>query len=141
MKNQVSFILSLAIAFTLLFTACEKEDPIMPDSGSILPDKFSVEIPAGLSQQSSLKKSTEEVDTLNGNVIYRHLRTFIRSGEMGAEIVEGIIRHIVVFNINEPVSLSYESDEDGRTKNLEVIENSYYDGVKWEFQLSITDAL
>jgi hypothetical protein len=38
------------------------------------------------------------------------------------------------------MSFSYESDEDGRTKNLEVIENVTFDGETWEYQLTITDA-
>ena len=36
--------------------------------------------------------------------------------------------------------LSYESDDDHRTKNLVVIENSEFEGTTYSFQLTITDA-
>ena len=38
------------------------------------------------------------------------------------------------------MSFSFESDEDGRTKNLIVEEKPYFDGASWEFVLTITDA-
>jgi hypothetical protein len=65
---------------------------------------------------------------------------FIDVGRSGAEIVEDIIKSIRIYNINKPMRFSYTSDDDGRTKNLVVIENSFYDGTRWEFQLTITDA-
>jgi hypothetical protein len=72
--------------------------------------------------------------------VYLHLATFIHVGESGAEIVEDIIKGIARYDINKPLTLSYESDDDGRIKNLEVVENVFYDGVNWEFQLTMTDA-
>jgi hypothetical protein len=39
------------------------------------------------------------------------------------------------------MSLSFESDEDGRTKNLVVTENPSFEGENWDFMLTITDAM
>ena len=68
-----------------------------------------------------------------------HLTTFIRVGEIGAEIVEHVIWAISTYKINKPMILTYESEDDGEVKTLEVIENPEFDGVTWEFQLTITD--
>jgi hypothetical protein len=72
--------------------------------------------------------------------VYVHLATFINVGEGGAEIVRDIIRGIARFKINKPLTLSYVSDEDGRVKNVEVIEGSSYNGVEWEYEMTFADA-
>ncbi len=141
MKKQISIVLSFVTAFIFFFSSCEKNNDLRPSDDSILPEKFTVDIPSSLSSDAfANKKSASLIDTLNGNAVYRHLRTFIHVGENGAEILRDIIKGIGIYNINRPMELSYESDDDGRVKNLVVIENSFFDGVNWEFQLTITDA-
>jgi hypothetical protein len=141
MKKQISILLSFVTAFTFFFSSCEKNDDLRPSDGSILPEKFAVDIPSALSSdQDAGKKSASAIDTLNGNAVYSHLRTFIHIGESGAEIVGDIIRGIGIYSINRPMELSYEGDDDGRIKNLVVVESSFFDGINWEFQLTISDA-
>ncbi len=137
--KQISILASFAVAIALIFSSCEKTDPI-PSEESILPEKFSVAIPDAISQDGSSKKSYSAIDTLNGNEIYRHLTFFINVGESGAEIVEDIIRGIRIHRINRPMSLTFTGDDDGRDKNLEVIEGVFYEGIQWDFQLNLTDA-
>ena len=139
MKKLSFYIFATVLATSFLFTSCEKDPDINLPEESILPETFGVDIPTALSQEPSTQKSAQ-VDTLRGNVIYYHLSTFINVGDHGAEIVRDIIHAISSFNINSAMSLSYESDDDGRTKNLEVVENVAFDGGTWEFQLTITDA-
>ena len=147
MKNLSLVILTILLASSLVFQGCKKEDVQPEPSGSILPAKFKVNIPNSISHESSSSKSSGSnktgggsVDTLQGDEIYEHLCTFIHVGEGAGDIVEGIMTAIAVYGINRPMSLSYKSDEDGRTKNLVVVEKVTFDGVTWEFQLTIIDA-
>ena len=139
MKKSSSILLLAFVSTLLLFTGCTQENgPDIPED-SILPESFAVNIPDALSSTGT-KKSAIDIDTLKGNDVYEHLRAFIHAGDHAAEILEEIIKGIRTFQINKPMSLSYESDDDRRVKNLVVVEDSEYDGVIWEFQLSVTDA-
>src|SRR6056297_3986968 len=101
----VSFVVFLAGVF--FFTGCESE-PFGPQGDeSILPEKFSVDIPDAISQDVSAQKSVA-VDTMKGHEIYRHLIFFIHVGEEAAEILEGIIWSINVYNIDRVKTLTYE---------------------------------
>ena len=95
--SSISFFVLLA--GVLFFTACET-DPLGPNAeNSILPEKFSVDIPDAISQDISSKKSIA-IDTMKGNNIYEHLTFFIHVGEEAGEIVEGIIRGISIYDID-----------------------------------------
>ena len=128
------------ILFSLMFVGCDMTDEPKPVDNNILPVTFSIDIPDALSRDESIKKSTSEMDTLPGDLMYRYLTDFISGGEEGAEIVEHIIDVISTYQIDKPMILSYESDDDKKVKNLVVIENSEFDGNIWEFQMTITDA-
>lgn len=140
MKKLSYLILSLFFIPSLLFTGCEKDDTPPLQDQSILPASFKVDIPDAISNKSAVKKSAPLVDTLKGNDIYEQLATFIAIGEGAADIVEDIILAIAIYGINKPMYFPFESDDDDRIKNLEVVENSSFDGETWEFQLTITDA-
>jgi hypothetical protein len=77
---------------------------------------------------------------MNGNEIYAHLNNFIAIGEGAADIVQDIIFAIALYEINEPMSLSFTGDDDHRTKNLVVVEGAEYAGKSYEFMLTVTDA-
>ena len=132
----------LALLALVFFISCTKEkDEAEVTNESILPANWGVDIPNAISNVGETKNlSTTQGDTLNGNEIYENLRTFIAVGESASEIVNAILTSISANNINEPMSLTYTSDEDGRAKHLEVIENSVFDGQSWEFQMTISDA-
>ncbi|MFW5707838.1 MAG: hypothetical protein ACOC12_07960 [Bacteroidota bacterium] len=130
----------LFLAMMMVFTSCEKDD-IEPDNepNSILPDRFAVEIPGSISNSNPMLKSSQ-VDTLNGNHIYQHLRTFISVGENAAEMAQGIMLSIATLNLNRPLELTFISDEDGRTKHLKIIENAMFEDESWQYRLTIYDA-
>ena len=136
-KNLFGFLFGIMIVGLII--SCENNDEIVFPEDSILPENFKVDIPSALSRQGTANGRIA-VDTLDGNLIYVHLTNFIFTGEEAAEIVQDIIRGIVIYRINRPMALSFEGEEDGRTKNLVVLENSFFDGENWEFQLTITDA-
>lgn len=137
--KKISFILvALMIAFTAVFTSCEESEPIDNNNGDILPTKFKVDIPDAISNKNA-KKSTND-DDLAGDDIYEMLGFFIALGEDAADLAQEIMISIAIYGIDEPMEFPFESDEDGRTKNLKVIENASYEGVNYEFQMTISDA-
>jgi hypothetical protein len=139
MKTRKILTLLLGIIVAAMIISCENNDPVVMPEDNILPESFSIDIPDAISRQGAANARVA-VDTLDGNVVYMHLTNFIHVGEEAAEIVEDIIKSIVLYRINRPMSFSFEGEDDGRTKNLDVIETSFFDGVEWEFELIITDA-
>lgn len=145
MKNLVNkSIKPLVVAFIMAvtFMACETNPAVEPQA-DILPTEFGIDIPSSISNQGAISgriagRVTEDV--LQGNDIYQNLETFIHVGEGAADIVRDIINGIRKHHIDRIITLSYESDEDGRVKNLVVVESPEYDGVVYEYGLTITDA-
>jgi len=142
MKAQIKLsviALSLVVAFGV--QSCKKDDPIHDGVKKNIPTRFKVDIPSSLSRNESNKTKSIKSDTLHGNHIYHHVNTFIHIGEKAAEVVQNIMVAISTHNINQAMSFSYVSNDDGRTKNAVVVENSDYEGATWAFEMTISDAL
>lgn len=138
--KRITLILTVLVAgLILVFTSCEESFLEPGTNESILPENFKVDIPDALTQSGPHFKSTA-VDTLNGNEIYEHLTNFIAVGEGASEIVQDIMLAIAIYGINQPMSLTFTGDDDKRDKNLVVVEESYFEGTTWDYQLTITDA-
>ena len=142
MKTTKNFLGTALLVIALMIQSCDKLDQ-SKDTG-ILPARFKVDVPSALSSdnttvKSSLLKSAKG-DTVKGNDIYGMLKVFIAVGEGAGDIVQGIIGAIAIYHIDKPMTLSYESNDDHRIKNLVVAENPSYDGRNWEYVLTITDA-
>ncbi|MFC2124207.1 hypothetical protein ACFLU5_05295 [Bacteroidota bacterium] len=130
----------LIIFAGIYFTSCDSTEKVIPYGDSILPQSFKVDIPTSLSQEiETANDRLLETNELNGNEIYSHLNSFIHAGEGAADIVEGIFASIATYEINKSMSFTYKSKDDARTKRLNIIENSEYDGQQSEFQLTIID--
>ena len=137
--KKISLILAvLFLASSVTFISCET-DETDKKSENILPENFKVDIPNSISKAAS-KKSISDDDVINGNAIYENLSFFIALGEGASEIVEEIMIAIAVHGINQPMEFSFSGDDDGRTKNLKVIENATFEGKAYKYQLTITDA-
>lgn len=142
MKKLSFYFINTLLLGAMFFTACENSFNAGPEAeveGSILPDELTVEIPSALSADMSMFKSTR-VDTLKGREIYGHLRFFIHSGDHAGRITRHVIRAIKHYNIDMVKSLTYVSEDDGRIKNLVVVEAPEFEGRTWEYGLTITDA-
>ena len=144
-KLSFNLLSLLFIAGVVLLSSCEGNENPTPQGESILPENFSVDIPSAISDKDLVTSgrygnARTAADTLRGNDIYEHLGTFIHVGEAAAEIVEDIITGIRIYNIDRPMVLSFEGDDDGRTKNLVVEADADFDGEVWDFVLTITDA-
>jgi hypothetical protein len=146
MKTYKNLFPALFLVCTLLITGCEQNNLFKPDQDKgILPEHFKVDIPGALTREmksASLKSAdgTVSADTLNGNGIYAHLGNFIAIGEGAADIVQAIIFTIAIYDIDEPMSLSFQSNDDQRIKNLVVEEQLEYEGRSWEYVMTISDA-
>lgn len=133
--KTIHLIIAAIFTVSIVFVGCTKDkDPI--DQGDIMPEKFKVDIPSSIS--NSTVKSDKDF-ALSGDDIYSHLTTFIAVGEGAADIVQDIIWAIRIYDLDQAMSFSYESDDDGRTKHVEIIENSEFEGTVWEYQLTTTD--
>jgi len=145
MKNLIkkSFKPIVAVfTMSLVFIACET-NPVIKPQEEILPTSFGLDVPNSLSNQGAVSgrisgRTTEDI--LQGNDIYQQLALFIAIGDGAADIVEEIIFALSIHNIDRILTLSYESDEDGRVKNLVVFGSPDYEGTVYEFGLTITDA-
>jgi hypothetical protein len=132
-------ILTLAVLISgLIFTSCQKND-LEPagQNDNILPERFKVDIPNSISSASYYKDAN--VDTLQGNDIYEHLRNFIHIGEHAADIVGEIILVISWHNLSQPMSFTFISEDDGRPKHVVIVENATFEGYTWQYKMTITD--
>ena len=127
--KKLKLVLLGVLALFVIFAGCQKEEVNEED---LLPLNFKVEVPDCISHNVGQKSM--KGDAVEGDEIYGHLRTFISVGESAADIVEDIIQAIRKYGLNKPMEFSYESDDDGRTKNVVII-------VNWDFQLTTTDAV
>jgi hypothetical protein len=140
MKTTRFFLGTALFVIALMIQSCDKLNETK-DYG-ILPSKFKVDIPSSLSSdqaKSSYLKSAQ-ADTLKGDQIYGMLKLFIAIGEGAGDVVQGIIGAIVIYHIDKPMTLSYESNDDHRIKNLTVVANADYNSKTYEYMLTITDA-
>ncbi|MFP4470695.1 MAG: hypothetical protein ACLFPE_08430 [Bacteroidales bacterium] len=136
-KTSVILILTVVIS-AAFFQSCKKDDvQPTPQQENIMPERFGVDIPGALSAQSMYKDAN--VDTLQGNDIYSHLRTFIFLGENAAETIGEIILTIAWFNLSQPVTFTYTGNDDGRLKQVVIIEDATFEGTQWEYKMTITD--
>jgi len=141
--KKINLLIVVAIILSAIFVqSCKKDKEQDPNTTeSILPKSFKVDVPESISSANSQKSFlVVNDDTLQGNDIYQHLRTFIYVGESAADIVNAIMTSISIYNIDHAMTLSYQSNDDGRVKNLEVIESSSFDNQTWEYQMTIVDA-
>jgi len=139
MKKLPFVALTFFLTGMLIFTACENDFNGTGLEESLLPDQLTVEIPSALSHDVTAKKSAQ-VDTLKGGEIYRHLTFFIHAGEHSARLVKHVIWGIRIYHIDRVKTVTYESEDDSRIKNLVVVEAPEFDGRIWEYGLTITDA-
>jgi len=142
LHNGFSFArktLSILLVITaLIFASCEK-DELDPGkkSDSIIPERFSINIPSSISSDVITKSA--QIDTLKGDDIYRHLRSFIHIGTFGAKLTEEVMTWIALHNLSQPMELTFISDEDNRAKHLKIAENALFEGTTWQYKLTIKD--
>lgn len=134
------------VTLTALMISCDDQIEEPTTQENIIPDRFTVDIPTVLTRETNpvstgrVESGRTTEDELDGNSIYESLAFFIKLADESAELTEEIIVSIAKLGIDRALTLSYESDEDGRVKNLVVVEGSSYNGSTYEYELTITDA-
>ncbi len=141
--RNVSVVLIVGLALSVLFTSCENNPDVKPQE-DLLPAKFSVDIPSSISNKNlasggRLAGRVKE-DSIDGNDVYKNLGTFIAVGKEASKLVEAFIEGIRKYHIDRVMTLTYLGDDDNRTKNLVVVSKSTFEGKTWDYQLTITDA-
>ncbi len=146
MKKQNYLIAALFVTITFLFQSCfPKDEDTTEVSPDIIPSVFKVDIPESISssefKSAGFKMEYEGNDTiLAGDTIYQHLRNFIHIGEEAGELVQTIMKFLKQYNINKPMSLTYDDNNDNnRTKRMDVVEGGSYDGKSYRYVMTITD--
>jgi hypothetical protein len=138
----------IALFFAVIFMACESTPEVTPQA-DILPDRFGVNIPNSLSNNTlpggrvtsgRVANGRTTGDVVEGSDVYEHLGLFINVGESAADIVEEIINSIRRHQIDKAMTVTYESEEDQRVKNVVIVEGAEYEGEAYEFMLTMTDA-
>ena len=139
----------IALFFAVVFIACESSPEVTPQA-DILPEHFGIDIPSSLSNNTLpggrvssgrvANGRASGVAAVEGSEIYEHLGLFIHVGESAADIVGEIIEEIRHHHIDKAMSITYESDEDQRVKNVVIVEGAEYEGQPYEFVLTVTDA-
>ncbi len=138
MKKVKVILILVVFSLATFFQSCEPIVDPVPEDTNIVPEKFMVEIPSSLANNANLK-STNATDTLQGNAIYAHLTSFILVGVHASIVANQIMFSIALFNLSQPLTFTFIGNEDGRTKLVEIIENSAFEGTVWEYQMTITD--
>ena len=138
----------VALFFAVFFISCESTPEVTPQA-DILPEHFGVNIPNSLSNNtlpggrvtsSRVANGRTSGDAVEGSDVYEHLGVFIHVGESAAEIVEDIINGIRHHGVDKAMTITYESDEDMRVKNVVIAEGAEFEGEAYEFVLTLTDA-
>lgn len=141
--KKINLLSLISLVVLLLFAAsCDDSIDTPPVQESILPDRFAIDIPDPLANPDAAngrKAGRTNEDELNGNEIYELLSLFIAIGEGAGNLTEAILGSLA-FNIDREFFLSYQSEDDGRVKNLTVETDASYEGVDYQYSLTITDA-
>ncbi|WP_424961333.1 hypothetical protein [Ekhidna sp.] len=141
--KKINLLTLISLVALLLFAAsCDDSIDTPPVQESILPERFSIDVPDPLANPDAAngrKAGRAAEGELNGNEIYELLSLFIAIGEGAGELTEAILGGLA-FEIDREFFLSYESDDDGRVKNLTVVKGDTYEGGDYEYSLTITDA-
>ena len=142
--KKINLLTLLSLVALLLFAAsCDDSIDTPPAQEDILPERFSIDVPDPLANPAAANGRTNgraEEGELNGNEIYELLSLFIAIGDGAGELTEAILGGVSQFDVNGEFFFSYESDDDQRIKNLTVTSDASYEGVDYQYSLTITDA-
>ena len=142
--KKINLLTLLSLVVLLLFAAsCDDSIDTPPAKEDILPERFSIDVPDPLANPDAVngrKDGRVEEGELNGNEIYELLSFFIAIGDGAGDLTEAILGGVSQFDVDGEFFFTYESDDDQRVKNLRVISDATYEGVDYQYSLTITDA-
>lgn len=146
--KKLIFAFPVAIALVAsLFVSCDVEEPLKKESTSILPENFKIDIPSAISSPAgsgSLKSATlaSEDSAAWAYGVYAPLRWYIFLGQNAATWVDSLLFMVAIYDIDKPMDITYTSNnrgDDQRTKHLVVVENDVFEGITYQYSMTISD--
>lgn len=135
MKKRHLIFTIFTFAFAVLLIRCT-EDTETPETVSILPTSFNVEVPSSLASSSGLKAGDLSI---NGNDLYEMMRAFVFVGHSSAAIIHEFIGVIALYQIDRPMEFTYISGDDNRAKELIVTANETFENIEYEYKMVVRD--
>lgn len=130
-----------AIVILVIMSRCDSANDVIRREVTV-PTKFTVEIPSSISSRTGALTGRTAGDgdgIIEGDEIYESLRYFINIGEKSAEIVEFTLVLAAALEVQNVDVYSFDSDEDGRSKTLELFRNVTRGGIAYEYEMTLTD--
>lgn len=133
-----------ALITVMSFVSCTKDDDDDPSNEAQFPETLVVDIPDALSASNSLKSdasvtSVQAGDGFDGHEIYRNLRFFVALAEHGANFVQEMMDAIRIHDLARELDVQFTSEDDGREKHLVVKPDQVFEGVTYQFGLTLSD--
>lgn len=129
-----------AVCSITLLTSCEEEEDFPNVNAIEIPENFKVDVPASLTPgNSSGRIANTQEDAIEGGDLYEALRGYIQIADGSAEIVESLMLHIRAIRSNNLTAFDFISDDDGREKSVEIVENPTVGGITWTAGLVMKD--
>lgn len=120
--------------------ACSSDDEV--EATVDIPAQFSIDIPSSISSNTGnlSGRATGDGDgVIEGDEIYESLRYFIHLGEESADILELTLQVGAILEANNVRSYTFDGDDDGREKRIDIAENVTRGGVSYEYELIMVD--
>jgi len=141
MKIFKNLSLLLLVFAMLVATSCSEDEEEINNPIEI-PEQFAVDIPSSISNNTGGLNGRTTADgdgIIEGNEIYAALPHFIHLGEESAEIVEVTLQIGAILSINNVRSLTFDGEDDGREKRIDINENVTRGGVSYEYEMTLVD--
>ncbi len=132
-------LIALLISFSLM-VACSSDDEVTRSVD--IPSTFSIDIPSSISSNTGRLngRTTGDGDgIIEGDEIYESLRYFIYLGEESADILELTLQVGAILEANNVRSYTFDGDDDGREKRIEISEDVTRGGVSYEYEMTMVD--
>lgn len=120
--------------------ACSSDDEVKATVD--IPAQFSIDIPSSLSSNTGNLNGRASGDgdgIIEGDEIYESLRYFIHLGEESADILELTLKVGAILEANNVRSYTFDGDDDGREKRIDIVENVTRGGVSYEYEMIMVD--
>ena len=137
MKSLKLIALLVSISFMV---ACSDDDEVT--STVDIPAQFSIDIPTSISSNTGTLRGRASGDgdgVIEGDEIYESLRYFIHLGEESADILELTLKVGAILEANNVRSYTFDGDDDGREKRIDITEGVTRGGVSYEYELVMVD--
>ncbi|MEQ8925511.1 MAG: hypothetical protein RLO81_06830, partial [Fulvivirga sp.] len=141
MKKLFISLFGLFALFT--YSSCDDEEETAVVNQIVVPESFTVDIPTSISSDANgglTGRTDGDGDgIIEGNEIYQAVPFFIFIGEESARIIELIFPIAAALEQQNVQTLVYNSDDDGRDKEVTINRNVTRGGKNYAYELTTFD--